>query len=568
MLYPALIILLAAAALCFALGRFVATRVLGLGAALAALGAAVLSGMAGAPAPEQLLLELHQLGFRLTPQLAESERVVALGLLGAGGAALLALAGAVAPTVRGFGSLFAWALLSLAAALLSLGAAPLSLAQPLAWAILALAGYGALRASGATKTQETPPLGLAAGLLASALLAGGLLASSALVGADQLQLGPAAFLGFGAALLLAGGPPLALVRSEVAQAPAALGALIYGVAAPTAALAWLLRSITLLPELPAAWATALGLIGSLGVLACGAAALATYQLRILLSWVSASHVAAVVATLGLGGTQALLAGPSMLLSMLLAVVVAAGAVARFEQTTGSDSYTSGTGGGHPFTGALWALGALALLGLPPFWGFWPRLWLLQSASLEQPWMLAPLLAGLVLTSLALLAPLGRLWAKDQSGTAGPGWAAVGAAALVTLPLLILGVRPSLAWEYWLQYGATAPTSLPLEANLYASAMLAGATILVASFALARARTERNVSLDPDEQAVALSPAALGAALRPLAELGDLAPLLKRLWDGLTRASELLRLVMGLFEQRYYLLGVLGALITIMLLMAQ
>ncbi|PDW02522.1 proton-conducting transporter transmembrane domain-containing protein [Candidatus Viridilinea mediisalina] len=568
MLYPALIVLLAAAALCFALGQFVATRMLGLGAALATLVAAGLSGMVGESAPERTILELYQLSLHLTPQLAEGERMIALGLLGAGGAALLALAGALAPAVRGFGSLFAWALLTLAAALLSLGAPPLSLAQPLAWALLALAGYGALRASGATKTQETPPLGLAAGLLASALLAGGLLASSTLVEADTLPLGLFTLLGFGAALLLAGGPPLAIVRSEVAQAPAALGALIYGVAAPTAALAWLLRSVALLPELPATWATALGLIGSLGVLACGAAALATHQLRVLLSWVSAGHVAAVVATLGLSGTEALLAGPGLLLSMLLAVIVAAVAVARFEQTTGSDSYTTGTGGGHPFTGALWALGALALLGLPPFWGFWPRLWLVQSGSLEQPWILAPMLAGLVLTSLALLAPLGRLWATNQPHESGPSWAEAGAALLVAVPLVVLGMRPSLAWDYWLQYGSAAPSDLPLDAGLYANVLLASATLFSISFALLRAQPERKLNLDPDEQAVALSPAALGTALYPLARLGDLEPLLRRLWEGITRASELLRFVMGLFEQRYYLLGVLGALITIMLLMAQ
>jgi len=46
------------------------------------------------------------------------------------------------------------------------------------------------------------------------------------------------------------------------------------------------------------------------------------------------------------------------------------------------------------------------------------------------------------------------------------------------------------------------------------------------------------------------------------------PLLQGSWMVLQRASELLRVPLRLFEQRYYLLGVLAALLTIMLLMAR
>ncbi|RRR75259.1 MAG: hypothetical protein EI684_05160 [Candidatus Viridilinea halotolerans] len=570
MIYPALMVLLSAAALCFGLGRLVATRLLGLGAALAALLAALLSGREAPLQPAYVLLELHQLSLHLTPQLATSERVLALVTLGGGSAALLALAGAVAPTVRGFGALFAWALLSLAAALFSLGTDPLSLAQPVAWALLAITGYGALRSSGTLKTETSAPLGLSVGLLASLLLAGGLLASSPQVVAEQLSLGPAALLGFVAALLLAGGPPLALARREAEDAPAALGALIYGVAAPAAALAWLLRSVPLLPELPSAWSNGLGLVGSLGFLACGAAALGSPQLRVLLSWVGAGQVALVVAALSVPGPLAALAGPGILVGMLLAGVAAAVAVARFEQTTGSDNYTTGTGGGHALTGALWAFGALALLGLPPLWGFWPRLWLLEALLAARPWMLAPLMAGFVLTSLALLAPLGRLWASQQEGSPAltTSWAALGAALFVGLPLLGLGVRPTLVWDHWLQHVTAAPDVFPLAMNNYTAGLLAGVFLLLAGITLIRARPERTVQLDPDEHLVTLSPAALGAALRPLAGLSDLRELLNRLWHWLTQLSEWLRLLMSLMEQRYYLLGVLGALITIMLLMAQ
>lgn len=569
MLYPALIILLGAATLCFGLGQVLPTRLLGFGAALAALAAALLNGLAPVSATEPVeLLQLYALSLSLTPELGAGERALAAALLGGGGAVLLALAGAIAPALRGFGTLFAWALLVLAAALLSLGAPPLSLAQPLAWALLAIAGYGALRASGAAGAGDLPPLSLGAGLLASMLLAGGLLAGGTGVAAGEVPAWPAALCGLLAVLALAGAPPLVGARAEAALTPAALGALVYGMAAPTAALSWLLRSVANLPVLPQGWAIALGLIGGLGMLACGAGALGEPRLRTLLSWAAAGQVAAVIAASGLLGPLAALAGPGLLVALLLSLVLAASAAASFEQSTGSDRYDLSLGGGRPLVGALWALGALGLLGLPPLWGFWPRLWLMQAAAEEQPWLLAPMLAGLVLLSLALLAPLGRLWAKDTIVPTSSPWAALIAAALVGLPLLVLGLAPGLVWAGWLSQIAFAPEQLPLTPTVQALALLVAMFLLVLALAIARARPARVLARDPDEPPVALAPAALGAALRPLAWLGDPAPALRALWAGLTRASAALRLLIGLFEQRYYLLGVLGALITIMLLMAQ
>jgi hypothetical protein len=86
--------------------------------------------------------------------------------------------------------------------------------------------------------------------------------------------------------------------------------------------------------------------------------------------------------------------------------------------------------------------------------------------------------------------------------------------------------------------------------------------------VSRAPSARAVTRDPEEEAVRLPPQAAGDALRPLAWLARPTPLLRALWGGLERTSEGLRFLMGIFEQRYYLLGVLAALITIMLLMAQ
>ncbi|NJO07195.1 MAG: hypothetical protein HC876_17705, partial [Chloroflexaceae bacterium] len=74
--------------------------------------------------------------------------------------------------------------------------------------------------------------------------------------------------------------------------------------------------------------------------------------------------------------------------------------------------------------------------------------------------------------------------------------------------------------------------------------------------------------DPDMQPTILPPAMLAQQLAPLALLADPLPLLQGLWRGLLRVSRAAQTVMGLFEQRFYLAGVMLALISLLLLMAQ
>lgn len=570
MLLLAFAILLLSAALCFGIGRAAPSRLIGIGAAATSLVAATLVALAPEPGPTAApltLLELGAVSFSLSAGIERGARAIAVALLGGGGAALLTLAGAIAAPVRGFGAVFAWALVTLAAALLSLAAPPLSLAQPLAWAALTIGGYSSLRASGAAVADEAPPLGLTFGLLASALLLGGLLPAAAPLRAGALPLWPAALCGLLATLALAGCPPLAGVRADAVEAPAPLASLLYGLAAPAAGLGWLLRIIAALPSLPDSWSATLGLIGGLGVLACGAGALGARRLRPLLAWTTAGQASAVVAAAGLGGPLAALAGPGMLLALMLSDVVGAGAAETLDRTTGSDDYTV-TGAAPPrIVGVGWALAAAGSLGLPFLWGLWPRLWLLQTAKAEQPWLLAPLLAGSALATLALLVPLPRLWGSEAPADRA-GWADLAPALIAGLPALALGVAPGLAWAFWLQAVPQAPDELPVSDAALIASIGAGLTLLALAILLARAAPSRSLERDPDEDPVYLGPDALGSLVRPLAWLGHPAPLLQGVWVALTRASAAARFMISLFEQRYYLLGVLAALITIMLLMTQ
>lgn len=556
-------LLLLVAALTLGLNRVAPTRRLGFATGAAVFAAAALMLLVPARAVDQAPVEVLAIGgarFSFWPAPGAMERMVALALLGGGGTALLSLAGAAPPSVRGFGGVFAWATIALAAALLSVITPAFSMVQPLAWSVVALAGYGALRASGATAQSEAPPLMVATGLGASLLLLVSLLVAGPGAGAGQLPEWPVAAGGVLAALGLAGCAPLLYARDETALAPAPLGALILGLAAPAAALGWLLQSVAALPSLPPAWGVTLGLIGGLGALASAAGALDEQRLRPILNWTWGFQAALIVAAAGLATPRGVEAGASMLLGLLLGSVVAASAAAILEQHTGSDDYTAASGAPRLAT-AAWAVGMLVSLGLPPLWGFWGRLWFLQAAQEQQPWLAALTLAASVLLTLALLAPLAGLLSPARLPPRRVQWTDAVPLVLAGSLLLGPGVAPQLVRMFW-------PGDAPIVPVIQGASIVAGMLLATPGLLMARAAPGRSLERDPDEEPISLAPEGLGVALRPLSWLARPMPLLRSSWVALQRASEFLRVPLTLFEQRYYLLGVLAALLTIMLLMAR
>ncbi len=563
-------LLLLVAALAFGLDRLAPTRSLGFATGAAMFIAATLVMLVPARAVDQAPVEVLVIAgarFSFWPAPSAAERAMALALLGGGGTALLGLAGAIPASVRGFGKVFAWATIALAAALVSVTAPSFSLAQPLAWSVLAIASYGALRASGATAQGEAPPLMVATGLGASLLLMVALLLAGSDLVAGRLPAWPAAAAGVVAALGLAGGPPLLHARDEAAGAPAPLGALIFGVAAPAAALGWLLQSAAALPALPPAWSITLGLIGGLGAVASAAGALAERRLRPLLNRAWGFQAALIVAAAGLAGPGGAVAGWSMLSGLILGAVVAASAAAILEQRTGSDDCGAGSQA-PPLATAAWATGMLVSLGLPPLWGFWGRLWFLQAAQERQPWLVALTLAASVLLTLAFLAPLAAMLNPGRVAPRRGPWTDALPLALAGGVLLALGVAPQLAWWLWLRDAPLAPAAVPIAPVTQVASLAGGLLLALLGLLVARAPSTRALERDPDEEPAWLVPEGLGALLGPLSWLGQPTPALRGAWFALQRASELLRVPLGLFEQRYYLLGVLAALLTIMLLMAR
>ncbi len=606
MLYFALFLLLIAVVLCLGLSRAVPTRVLGFTAAAASAGAALMLGVrhwlpATMPAiPDAVAIAPYGVVDFATRTLPPVPNIgLVLALLGGGAVALAVLTLALAPTVRGFGTLFAWALLALAAALLGLCSSGLLL--PIAWSIAVLATYGAARASGAVQQSEGIPNGLTLGMLASLLLAVGLLlAQESPGGGVQLSGGLALLCILLACLILSGSAPFHATFDEAAAAPAALGGLLYGLVLPLLALDTLfrgavggmsmlvvlpgegaLRTITvLLPPLGALapfWQGGLLAVGTLGLLAGTAGALQERTLRRLLARMVSWQVSLVVLLVALQTSEALLAVPALLLNLTLSTLLGVLAAATMERMVGSDDFTRVVDAdGTPLppanlrlTGVFWGVAAASALGLPPLWGFWGRAWLLQALAPQHRWLVPLLLFASVAAALVYLAPLARFWflenreqlVRHRRYRTVAVWLTTLLALLTAVPLLLLGVAPQL----WVVLAGAMP---PVNGTVQLLLIVLTGAVLLLGVVLTRMRWSRQPRTDSDMIPVVLAPDGLAQRMQVLAWVGHPARLFRWLWQALLIISDGVGRLLWLFEQRFYLVGVLAALMVLLFLMAQ
>jgi formate hydrogenlyase subunit 3/multisubunit Na+/H+ antiporter MnhD subunit len=580
---------LIAALLCLALSYRVPARQLGIGAAASLLvcGAALLAARLLGRLPlvliDRIWLTLDQRAVSLALAFDAANWGFALLALAGGGLGLLALALAVPPNVRGFGGLFAAALLALAAVVGGLANRdPVLL--PFLWALAALLIFVALRASGALAGSDAPIVVLMAGLGGALLALGAVLAMPiAALGAPL----PLALIGWTLAGMLAlGAVPFHATTHSLAEAPAALAGALLGPGIPLLGGYALIRFVAgQEAALPRSWGIALALLGLLALLACAAGALGTRRLRQLVGWQFGAQVGLVLLALGQAGTapgDRAIAPPAVAAALLtnavLSTIVCYLAVAVLERRAGTDDMAEiELRDPLRLPGLALLAGAASAAGLPGTWGLWTRRWLFDELALAAPWAIPIVLAAGVLLALAWVAPLALFWGRAFSdaadhaiapgGRLSAGFAGLAAAA----PLLILGVMPALAWNGWLadfQAGPAQAVAAPALPGALGQAVCLVAALLLIALPLI-ARTRRYASPDAlPRQPGAAAPSALGDSLRGLAWLATAAEAFAGAWGALLALSRGLRRGMALFEQRYYLAGLLIAVILMVMLFIQ
>jgi formate hydrogenlyase subunit 3/multisubunit Na+/H+ antiporter MnhD subunit len=564
----------AAALLCLGLDRLVATRWLGIGAVVALLVAGVLLSAAPSPAlPGFLWATLGEQPVRLAMGFDAASGPLALLALCGGALALLALALALPSDLRGFGGLFAALLFALLAIVVGL-AIQEPLLLPFAWALAALCGFAGLRATGTMAGADALPTGLLAGM-AGALL----LVAAALLPAHGPQDGSGAT---GAlicwtlvALLVFGAPVFHALYDEPASAPAALAGVLLPLGLPLLGGYSLIRfaanAAAISPTFRIVWA----LLGLLTLLACAAGAARTTRLREIIGWQFSAQLGLVFLSISQPGDLLPHAGALALL-MNAALTTLAGflAVAALERQAGTDDLSEiGIPGLLLVPGLALLFSAASALGAPGAWGWWAQGVLVEQLRSTMPWLIPPLLAGSALRALAYLAPLAAFW-RASPATPRRGWPTIVAQfcpALAALPLLAWGVAPQLAWGGWLAAaqnvfvaGAPAPPApgMPVQiASILSAIALLGLPILAQR---ARPRCAPN---DRDTRnAALLTPQALGQSLRGLSWLADPGSFFEGVWAGLLRVSQGAAQMLALFEQRYYLAGLMIAVIVVIMLM--
>jgi formate hydrogenlyase subunit 3/multisubunit Na+/H+ antiporter MnhD subunit len=574
---------LAAALLCQALNRVVPTRWLGLGAAAVLLIVAALLVIARVQAglplviPERVWALLDQQSVRLALRLDGASWPFALLQMLGGAVGLIALALAIPATLRGFGGLFAAVLLVLQATLLGLAnTEPLLLA--FAWALAALFSFVALRVSGAAPEANSIPISLVAGLLGALLLLAATLVSPAAGDAPPVVLVCWALL----ALLAIGAPPFHAAVDQHASAPAALAGLLLALGLPLLGIYALMRFAASQASLPTSWRVCITLLGLLTLLVCAAGATNTSQIRRLLGWQFSAQLGLVLMAVGQGGDALNVAAPALLSNAALTTLACTMAVAVLERRAGTDDLAAiGMPGPLTLPGLAFLIAAASAVGLPGTWGFWPRRWLIDTLLSAAPWAVPLLLSGTLLMALAYIAPVAAFWRGDTPsdpnqpapGRGRPALLALISPAIAALPLLIAGIAPQLAWRSWLDVLQTtlvpddatrtpALPGLPTQIAFGAAAL----AFVALPFIIQRGRSK---AAPPDTEAQSaglLVPQALGQSLQGLSALGMPDTLFRAAWAALLSLSRTIRQLLALFEQRYYLAGMLIALIVVIMLL--
>ncbi len=569
------IVPLIVAIICIVASTRLATRVLGLAAAASLLLAAltVIALRVVGPLPQTLVsypwVTIADRELQITAVLSDTTWLIAvLPLLGGATTALL-LALAIAPTLRGFGTLFAavTAVSTVAAAGILGGD---SAAVPIAWSIVAGGSFIALRSSGVFAEHEAP-MSIAIGGQTGALMMLAVALLTSLAGSDRsIDVLRTALL-FIAVGLTVGVLPLWRSPDALASAPAALAGTLLAFGTPllgTSALVSFLADSQVIAERgwrdgTAAAGIAIALISAFG-------ALGARGLHQTIGRQHLAHIGFIIAASATEIGREVIA-PLLIVNAALSSFVMMLALVPLNRRADDDrleSITSEQAAAVP--GVVFFIGAAAAIGIPGTLGFWGRLWWLDEIRATIPWLVAPALATLALLLVSYIAPVAAvirpLIARQRRNRMLFTDVARASAAVLASPLVVLGIVPGIAWNLWLTapLGADVPLSTLVRLPDLPG-MIAAATAAIASIAIiivarrtARSLPELDVRI-ADHGIIAPRAIAGGASTSP-----NPARRQTSWWEWLRRIGEWLNRLSP-FEQRYYMASLVISLLVVLLL---
>lgn len=311
---------------------------------------------------------------------------------------------------------------------------------------------------------------------------------------------PAVMASIAALLLLAFGmkaaafPVNAWLPASYHAPPAAISALMAGLLTKVGVYALLRALVMLLPASREVLEPVLALV-AIGTLLLGPlGAIAETNLRRALGFLVIGGIGATIAGAALGNDAGLAGSATYVLHAMLTITGLYLVAGLLEAMTG-ETDTRRMGGIYAaasLPSLLFFVLMLAVAGVPPFLGFWPKLLLVQGGiegwgAGRDSWGLALWVAVLANALLTLIA-VSRLWAHifwraghEGAATEAPNpdlkplsrqvrWLGLGSASVLTLLVLVLGLWP----EPLLGFGKQAAAGLLHPANYVVATGLAGA----------------------------------------------------------------------------------------------
>ncbi len=284
------------------------------------------------------------------------------------------------------------------------------------------------------------------------------------------QAEPAVMVSISALLLLAFGmkaaafPVNAWLPASYHTPPAAISALMAGLLTKVGVYSLLRVLVMLLPASRAALDPVLVVVGVATLLLGPLGAIAETNLRRALGFLVIGGIGATIAGLALGNPAGLAGAATYVLHAMLTMTGLYLAAGLIETVTG-ETDTRRMGGlyvASPVLAVLFFVLVLAVAGVPPFLGFWPKLLLVEGGiggwwADSNGWDLALWVAVLANALLTLVAG-SRLWAhifwragrEGESETPNPdlrplgsraAWLGLAPTGVLTLAVLLLGLWP-------------------------------------------------------------------------------------------------------------------------------
>ena len=166
------------------------------------------------------------------------------------------------------------------------------------------------------------------------------------------------------------------------EAPGPVGAAFAGITVKAGIYA-IIRIIFTLFDVPGAFDFLL-VIGLITLIVAETTALRQERLKRMLAYSSIGQMGLVVVAFGIGTVEGAYAALFLMLNhaIIKPLLFFSGSYLVFNSKEKRICEMNGLGKYMPFTGALFALGAFAIVGLPPFAGFWSKLSVLTAAADE------------------------------------------------------------------------------------------------------------------------------------------------------------------------------------------